>query len=94
MPLTQYCGKLGVFVMRYGKPSVVENIGNIEGISEMPFYNGKGVIKFEIDHIRPVFKGGQNIIDNLLLSCRLCNRGKKDRERENGGRPDVKEGNL
>ena len=70
--------------MRFGKPAVVENIGNIEGLSDMLFYNGKDVIKFEIDHIKPVFRGGRNIINNLLLSCRSCNRGKGDREKENG----------
>ena len=75
----QYCGKIGVFVMRYGKPAVVENVGNIQGLSEMEFYNGRGVIKFEIDHIVPVFKGGENVINNLILSCRRCNRAKRDR---------------
>ena len=34
-----------------------------------------GVV-LEVDHIRPVSKGGDNIADNLLTSCFDCNRGK------------------
>jgi CRISPR/Cas system Type II protein with McrA/HNH and RuvC-like nuclease domain len=30
----------------------------------------------EIDHIKPVAKGGDNSITNLITSCRDCNRGK------------------
>ena len=34
----------------------------------------------EVDHIKPVSKGGKNEFINLVTSCRDCNRGKKDRE--------------
>ncbi len=34
----------------------------------------------EIDHIKPVSKGGDNSILNLITSCRDCNRGKGKRE--------------
>lgn len=34
----------------------------------------------EIDHIKPVSKGGDNEIINLITSCRGCNSGKSDRE--------------
>ena len=71
----QYCGKVGVFMMRFGKPAVLENPKNIN-LSGMDFYNGSDVIKFEIDHIIPVIQGGMNIVDNLILSCRKCNRSK------------------
>jgi len=30
----------------------------------------------EIDHIIPKSKGGTDDIDNLITSCRECNRGK------------------
>ena len=30
----------------------------------------------EVDHIKPVAKGGDNDILNLVTSCRDCNRGK------------------
>ena len=30
----------------------------------------------EVDHIKPVAKGGENDILNLITSCRDCNRGK------------------
>lgn len=33
----------------------------------------------EVDHIKPVAKGGQNEIINLITSCRDCNSGKRDR---------------
>jgi hypothetical protein len=35
-------------------------------------------VVLEIDHIKPVSKGGTNSIDNLLTSCFNCNRGKSD----------------
>jgi len=73
--ICQYCGKGGVFIMRFGKPSIVENPRNVN-LEGLEFYNGSDVIKFEIDHIVPVFKGGKNIINNLILSCRKCNRAK------------------
>lgn len=34
----------------------------------------------EIDHIKPISKGGQGEILNLITSCRDCNRGKSNRE--------------
>lgn len=32
----------------------------------------------EVDHIKPVSKGGSNKMMNLITSCRDCNRGKRD----------------
>lgn len=37
-------------------------------------------VELEIDHIKPVAKGGDNDIMNLVTSCVDCNRGKRDRE--------------
>ena len=34
----------------------------------------------EVDHIKPVAKGGNNDLLNLVTSCRDCNRGKGKRE--------------
>ncbi|NCB03460.1 MAG: HNH endonuclease [Spirochaetia bacterium] len=34
----------------------------------------------EIDHINPVAKGGDNSIENLVTSCKDCNRGKSDKK--------------
>ena len=34
----------------------------------------------EVDHIKPVSKGGGNDLMNLVTACRECNRGKTDRE--------------
>lgn len=36
-------------------------------------------VKLEIDHQKPVSKGGTNDINNLVTSCRSCNRGKSDK---------------
>lgn len=33
----------------------------------------------EVDHIKPVAKGGTNDLMNLVTSCRDCNRGKQDK---------------
>lgn len=37
-------------------------------------------VLLEIDHIKPVAKGGNNGILNLLTACQGCNSGKSDRE--------------
>ena len=34
----------------------------------------------EVDHIKPVAKGGDNSMLNLITSCKDCNRGKRDKE--------------
>ena len=36
-------------------------------------------VTLEIDHQKPVSKGGTNDINNLVTSCRSCNRGKRDK---------------
>lgn len=36
------------------------------------------VIWMEIDHIIPTSQGGGDILDNLCLSCAICNRHKSD----------------
>jgi CRISPR/Cas system Type II protein with McrA/HNH and RuvC-like nuclease domain len=33
-------------------------------------------ILLEVDHIHPIAEGGSNSIDNLITSCKDCNRGK------------------
>ena len=70
----QYCGKVGEFIYRYGRPCVVENPNEIEFTKH--YYNGEDVIAFEIDHIKPLCEGGDNSTDNLQLLCRYCNRSK------------------
>jgi hypothetical protein len=35
--------------------------------------------KLECDHVIPISKGGTNNMDNLITSCRKCNRQKKDK---------------
>ena len=34
----------------------------------------------EVDHLKPVAKGGDNSMLNLITSCKECNRGKRDIE--------------
>lgn len=34
---------------------------------------------FEWDHLHPVSKGGTNDPDNIVISCRECNRRKRDK---------------
>ncbi len=41
-------------------------------------YCGKDSGPFEIDHIHPWSKGGSHNRENLTLSCRPCNRKKRD----------------
>ena len=77
----QYCGKKGTFIYRFGKPCVVENPLNIP-LFKYDHYNGHDVTPFEIDHIIEVYDGGDNSIDNLILSCRKCNRAKGNKSRK------------
>lgn len=35
--------------------------------------------KIEIDHVVPLSRGGRHTEDNLVASCRSCNRSKKDK---------------
>lgn len=37
-------------------------------------------VPLEIDHLKPVCKGGKNNIDNLVTACFDCNRGKSGNE--------------
>lgn len=45
-------------------------------------YCGKSApdVVLEVDHIKPVSKGGTNEMINLVTSCFDCNRGKSDKE--------------
>lgn len=43
-------------------------------------YCGTSEGPFEVDHIIPRAKGGENTIENVTVACRSCNRSKKDRE--------------
>lgn len=45
-------------------------------------YCGKVGGKLECDHIVPISKGGNDEFDNLVTSCRKCNRQKKDKSVE------------
>jgi len=60
----QICGRVGKFRKFY-----------LEGcrIRIGVFYRKK---RFEIDHIIPLDKGGNNKLDNLQLTCMHCNRSK------------------
>lgn len=71
----QYCGKQGELINRYSKPTVVENPTGLS-LKGLEFYNGLEVIPFELDHIIPISEGGQTTEQNLILSCRRCNRSK------------------
>lgn len=36
-------------------------------------------VELEVDHIRPVARGGTNEAENLQTLCKDCNQGKKDK---------------
>ena len=43
---------------------------------EVCTYCGTKIGPFEIDHKTPVAKGGSDNLENLVVSCRSCNRSK------------------
>jgi hypothetical protein len=43
-------------------------------------YCGATGVELEIDHIKPVSKGGTNEQTNLITACKKCNRDKSDSE--------------
>lgn len=69
----QFCGKRGVFVIRYGRPTVVEPLNGLE-LTPGQVYNGKDCIKFELHRQKPMAAGGDDSPENLELACRKCNR--------------------
>lgn len=48
----------------------------------------------EVDHIKPVSKGGRNDIQNLVTACRDCNRGKTNRELSDNSAVMIQKKNL
>jgi 5-methylcytosine-specific restriction endonuclease McrA len=40
-------------------------------------YCGDGDGPFEVDHIIPRIRGGENTLDNVCVACRSCNRSKR-----------------
>lgn len=48
-------------------------------------YCGRRSQTMEVDHVIPVSQGGTSTLDNLVTSCRDCNRRKADRTPEEAG---------
>jgi 5-methylcytosine-specific restriction endonuclease McrA len=36
-------------------------------------------VKLEVDHIKPISKGGKTVLNNLQTLCMDCNRGKSNK---------------
>jgi len=53
-------------------------VDRAKGLCEYCQTNSSIVIYMEIDHIKPVSKGGKTEADNLCLACISCNRAKRD----------------
>jgi 5-methylcytosine-specific restriction endonuclease McrA len=41
---------------------------------------GKSRVLFQVDHIKPMNKGGKSVPENLQILCRKCNAEKSDKE--------------
>ncbi|NEO36527.1 MAG: HNH endonuclease [Moorea sp. SIOASIH] len=54
-------------------------------------YCGTTGTQLEIEHIKPLSKGGSNRVSNLAIACHSCNQSKSDQEIEQflSGKPDV-----
>lgn len=57
----------------------------IERDSRMCMYCGKRNVDLELEHILPRSRGGRNLWENLVASCRPCNQHKGDRTPEEAG---------
>lgn len=78
----QYCGKIADigFYNSNGVYKVAEKNHDFVSWGRIwdSGHNGE-YIAFEFDHIFPVSRGGQPDINNIVLTCRRCNRSKGDR---------------
>lgn len=75
-PKCFYCGKKGSVSSRYGKPVVIEKEPYKKWINE---YDGTYILShraMEFDHVIPISGDGKNIVENIVISCRFCNRSK------------------
>ena len=53
-------------------------VDRAKGLCEYCQTNSSIVVYMEIDHIKPVSKGGKTETNNLCLACVNCNRAKSD----------------
>jgi hypothetical protein len=54
--------------------SILQQVTEHHG--DVCFYCGCETGPFEIDHVKPWSSGGQHTFENLVVSCRPCNRSK------------------
>ena len=62
--------------MNQNYPIIASRAGNICEYYHAP--EALSNIEFEVDHIIPISRNGTTELDNLALSCRICNLRKSD----------------
>ena len=74
----QYCDKKAKWILSNGAgvTQVFEKKPTFKNRFRDFWRGWEDPIPFEIDHVIPICRGGNNEIENLKLSCRPCNRRK------------------
>lgn len=78
-------GKISKAITNMKRRSAIKNgdvsikqLENLIASSKHCHYCNSEIEDFEIDHKVPVSKGGKHTIDNLVISCKDCNRKKSN----------------
>lgn len=66
-------------VRKLGRISNMDAKSVLDASNGICYWCGKKAEKIELDHYVPISKGGSNSVDNLVVSCKKCNRSKHDK---------------
>jgi len=75
------CGKQADYAVLEKIETIKNNIHNFNLYRIDPITNVE--ILFNVDHIKPTSKGGENLIGNKTITCQTCNSEKADKYNEN-----------
>lgn len=79
-PLSKYVRGTGARLSRYEWSKLRKKIFDRDGY--ICAYCGVKDVKFHIDHIIPISRGGRNELANLCVACQPCNHSKYNKTLE------------
>ena len=77
----QICSTKGIVCEDVIIKQNVACLKHYDGIYRGPGMNGWTWLVFHIDHIIPLYAGGDDSLENLRLTCPLCNLSRKRRKK-------------